>query len=209
MVASAAMDLVATGVSPGFERSSGHRPMIPVFPASGDAIFDTAIRRVLEHEGHFSDHPNDPGGPTRWGISLRFAKSIGLDVDMDGDVDIEDIRKLPLERAVAVYREHWWDRYGYGQFGLTIGGRVFGFAVNMGARPAHRVLQRALRAATGVALVDDGFIGPKTRQAFADAEVKALLPALRAEAAGHYRVLVASNQMLRPFLRGWEARAYA
>lgn len=182
---------------------------MPVLPPSGDAIFDVAIRRVLEHEGHFVDDPQDPGGATKYGISLRYAKEIGLDVDGDGDTDIDDIRKLPLDRAVQVYRTNWWDKYGYSVFGLTVGGRVFDFAVNMGATPAHKCLQRALRAATGENLVDDGQLGPKTRDAFRLASAEQIRAALRSEAAGHYRMLAAVRPQFQKFLRGWLVRAYS
>ena len=35
--------------------------------------FDKAFDRLLGHEGGFVDHPRDPGGATRWGITQRVA----------------------------------------------------------------------------------------------------------------------------------------
>jgi lysozyme family protein len=183
--------------------------MVPPLTPSDDAIFDSAIRRVLEHEGHFSDDPDDPGGATKYGISLRYAKEIGLDVDHDRDTDVEDIRKLPLEQAIAIYRTHWWDKYGYGKLGLMIGGRVFDLAVNMGAVPAHKCLQRALRAATGELLVEDGIIGPETLDAFHMASQEQIKAALRSEAAGHYRMLSVARPKFEKYLKGWLIRAYS
>lgn len=184
--------------------------MIPAPPPrTGDTIFDAAIRRLLKHEGVYSDHPDDPGGATKYGISLRFAREHGIDLDHDGDVDVVDILAMSLEQAIAVYREKFWDRYGYARFGLTIGGRLFGMAVNMGPRQAHRVFQRALRATTGIPLADDGILGPKTLEAFSRADVDMLLAALRSEAAGFYRMLASSKPNLAVFLPGWLNRAYA
>jgi len=37
-------------------------------------IFDEALRRVLAHEGGYTDHPSDPGGPTNWGITIHDAR---------------------------------------------------------------------------------------------------------------------------------------
>lgn len=34
------------------------------------STFDTALARLLAHEGGYSNHPSDPGGPTNYGITL-------------------------------------------------------------------------------------------------------------------------------------------
>jgi lysozyme family protein len=41
--------------------------------------FDEAMRRVLVHEGGYSNHPSDPGGPTNFGITIHdYRKHIGV-----------------------------------------------------------------------------------------------------------------------------------
>ena len=37
--------------------------------------YDEALRRVLVHEGGYSNHPSDPGGPTNWGITIQSVAS--------------------------------------------------------------------------------------------------------------------------------------
>ena len=34
------------------------------------ATYDEAVRRLLVHEGGYSNHPSDPGGPTNFGITI-------------------------------------------------------------------------------------------------------------------------------------------
>ena len=51
--------------------------------------FDTAIKKVLKHEGGYVDHKNDPGGATKYGISLRFIRKSNTELDLDGDGDID------------------------------------------------------------------------------------------------------------------------
>ena len=34
------------------------------------STYDEALRRVLEHEGGYTNHPSDPGGPTSYGITI-------------------------------------------------------------------------------------------------------------------------------------------
>lgn len=200
-----------------------------------DAIFEAALDRVLRHEGGFVDHAQDPGGATSYGVSLRWLRALGDvdgdgwaegDLDRDGDVDADDIRRLTRADAARLYRTQFWDRYGYGRLSLRIGGRVFDWAVNMGPANAHRVLQRACRAAApGLpVLVEDGILGPKTVSVAIGCAQEQLVAAMRAEAAGHYRRLVEVNAALRRngvthgdgtdlrdlsvFLKGWLARAY-
>ena len=36
--------------------------------------YDAALARVLAHEGGYTNHPSDPGGPTNFGITTRWAR---------------------------------------------------------------------------------------------------------------------------------------
>lgn len=182
-----------------------------------DDAFDTAIERVLRHEGGFFDHASDPGGATAYGISLRFLRGVGDldgdgfldgDLDRDGDVDAHDIRLLDRDRAVALYRSQWWDRYRYCDLPLAVGAKTFDLSVNMGAHQAHVCLQRAVRAAARLRLEEDGILGPQTRNTVRNVDQGLLAVALRAEAAGFYRSLTAKNPKLAVFLAGWLNRAY-
>lgn len=182
-----------------------------------DPIFDQALAVVLAHEGGFVNDPNDPGGATKFGISLRWLKEIGDldgdgrldgDLNLDGHIDIDDIKLLTRDNAAAFYRAGWWDKYGYGSLPPAVASKVFDLAVNMGGPQAHKVLQRACRAA-GKPIVDDGLLGPVTRAAIEERSPAALVIAMRSEAAGFYRVLVGQKPTLGVFLNGWLKRAYA
>lgn len=184
-----------------------------------DKNFMEAMETVLSHEGGFVDDPDDPGGATNFGVSLRFLATQGAfvsdgdgvgdyDFDRDGDIDADDIRNMTREDAIKVYREQWWGKYDYGTLPPGVGAKVFDLSVNMGARQAHKLLQRACRSC-GENIVDDGILGPVTRAVIADADQWALLTALRSEAAGFYRALVAGKPQFAKFREGWLRRAYA
>ena len=175
----------------------------------------TPLERALEvirmHEGGYVDHPADPGGPTKFGISLRFLRAQGIDlgdVDGDGDVDAADVRSLSWDMAADIYRREFWDRYSYDRLPAPVSVKVMDLAVNVGPSQAHRLLQRALRA-TGKDVTEDGVLGPQTMDACILAVYGGLPAALRSEAAGFYRVLVARRPALGSFERGWLARAYS
>src|SRR5216684_2001799 len=36
--------------------------------------YDESLSRLLVHEGGYSNHPSDPGGPTNWGITIEDAR---------------------------------------------------------------------------------------------------------------------------------------
>lgn len=161
--------------------------------------FNKAINRVLRHEGGYNDIAQDAGGATNFGISLRFLKSIKRNPTK------EDIQKLTREDAIDIYKKNFWDANAYYKItNADVAAKVFDLTVNMGAKQSHKLLQRAVRAASGVVLTVDGLLGSKTLQAVNAGEPNALLAALRSEAAGFYRLL---NQPT--FTKGWLKRAYS
>ena len=187
------------------------------------AIFEQGLAVVLAHEGGFVDDPVDPGGATNWGISLRWLKSIGDydddgvldgDLDGDGDVDRDDIFAMTRAQAAEFYRVHFWDRYRYGRIHApVVAMKVFDLTVNMGSgykarTGAHTLLQRACRA-NDRPLVEDGLLGPKSIRAVNECDPVALLSAVRSEAGGFYRGLIAARPQFEKYRRGWLKRAYS
>lgn len=175
---------------------------------------DRALVFLRIHEGGvYTDDPNDPGGPTKWGVSLRFLRSLGTklgDVDGDGDVDWRDVQGLTWEIACdRFWVPEFWVRYRYERLPDSTAVKTFDLACNMGPSQAHRCLQRALRACL-VDVEEDGLLGPETVRACGGVATNgALLAALRSEAAGFYRGLVARRARFVGFETGWLNRAYA
>jgi len=162
------------------------------------ANFDQAIPIILKHEGGYVNDPHDPGGETKYGISKRSYPQL-------------DIKSLTEERAKEIYYKDWWDKYRYGGINdQGVATKIFDMAVNMGARQAHKLLQRAANEVMGHKnLAEDGIIGPQTLAVVNSVDSKRLLSALRNHQANFYRELARKNSSLAKFLKGWLNRAAA
>ncbi len=108
--------------------------------------FEVAVNLVLEHEGGYSDHPADKGGPTKFGIAQASYPN-------------EDIKGMTLDRAKVIYYNDFWLPLQGFDLPERISTIVFDMAVNMGRTRAVRCLQRAL------GVPDDGWIGTVTKEA--------------------------------------------
>ena len=149
--------------------------------------FDQAFDILLKHEGGFSDHPADPGGKTRFGITEAVAREVGYRGDM---------RELPLDLAKRIYKDRYWDAVRAEELPEAIRYAVFDAAVNSGPRQAARWLQRA------VGVKDDGIIGPVTLAAVRAADPERLLRRMLAQ-----RLRFMTGLSTWPaFGRGWARR---
>jgi lysozyme family protein len=166
-----------------------------------------AIKQVLVHEGGYVNHPNDPGGPTNFGVSLAFLKDHGIDLNHDGVIDITDVKNMTIDQAVECFKIRFWDPGHYELVAdQTIATKVFDMAVNMGPPQAHKLVQRACTDC-GDPLVDDGALGTKSFGAINRLDPKALITAICKRQAGFYRALVAQDSRYGVFLAGWLDRA--
>lgn len=122
--------------------------------------FDSFVPKIIEYEStRFTNDPDDPGGATKFGISIKFAGSIDLDINGDGITDIADIIALTLEDATAIYLEHFWTKIGGDLLPRGVAYVAFDESVNQGPYAAIIDMQRSLR------VKDDGIFGDKTRMA--------------------------------------------
>lgn len=152
-----------------------------------------------EHEGRrFSNHAWDPGGATKFGITLRTAqgsKGIDFDADGDGDVDARDIEVMDEPKAMEFYRQ-WWTRYGYEKVvDQQVATKIMDMSINMGPRGvskkgtiygAHVMVQKAVNKC-GYALLLDGKLGTVSFDAINECEPRELLLEMCFLQTDHYR----------------------
>jgi len=114
--------------------------------------FARALSLVLVHEGGYSNHPADPGGPTMKGIIQRvydgYRRSRGL--------ALRPVREITQAELEEIYRRQYWDAVRADDLPPGIDYVVFDGAVNSGPAQSAKWLQRAL------GLPADGQVGEVT-----------------------------------------------
>ena len=172
-------------------------------------------REITAREGGYVNDPDDPGGPTKYGVTLATMRRLGIDLDADGKVSASDVRRLTRARAEQVFVEEYFTKPGLGLLPEAVQASVFDMYVNAGAE-AVRLLQRLLND-MGYPVAVDGAVGPQTAGAAVAAASGA--PGLFADAYGiarrdYYYALADRRPASRKYARrrdggkgGWILRA--
>lgn len=152
----------------------------------GTPEFRRALPVIRKWEGGTVNHPRDPGGLTKWGISLRFLRSLrrfGMKVaDLNGDglINGKDILDMSEAQCHRLYYDHFWAEVDANELPDGVSLLVFDCAVNQGPGRAKRFLQKAARVKA------DGIIGPITMRAIHSASPCQLMRDFSVRRALHY-----------------------
>ena len=115
---------------------------------------------IVVREGGYVNDPDDPGGATNFGVTIHTMRRLRLDLDDDGDVDAQDVKRLTKDQAVDIFVRHYFDKPRISELPATLHATVFDMFVNAGGN-AIKILQRLLRQ-MGFELSVDGALGPQT-----------------------------------------------
>jgi lysozyme family protein len=103
------------------------------------ANFDACLKRLLVHEGGYTNHPSDPGGPTNFGITLADYRSY-----VKRDATADDVRAMRVGEAEAIYKSKYWDAQRCGEMQPGLDYTMFDYGVNSGIARSGKVLRRIL-----------------------------------------------------------------
>ena len=156
-----------------------------------DQNFDECMAMLLEHEGGFVNHPDDPGGMTNLGITKKTYDDFYLT-----DVEEWEMRQIKKPHVIPIYRENYWLKCSCHELPHGVDWMVFDYAVNSGPARAAKALQRAVGA------FEDGVIGPKTLEAVKASNRVDIIEQMANEREAFYRSL--SN--FDTFGKGWLRR---
>ncbi|WP_417721695.1 holin-associated N-acetylmuramidase [Salipiger sp.] len=135
---------------------------------------------IVAREGGYVNDPDDPGGATKYGVTVHTMRRLGLDLDGNGAVDASDVRHLSRAQAVEIFMQHYFLRPRIAELPEGLQASVFDMYVNAGSN-AVKILQQLL-VDMGETLDVDGAIGPLTIAATARAFARN--PALTIDAYG-------------------------
>ncbi len=176
---------------------------------------DQIAREIVSREGGYVNDPDDPGGATKYGVTIGTMRQLGMDLNRDGKVDARDVQALTREQAEAVFVEHYFRRPRLAELPEALHASTFDMYVNAGGN-AVKILQRLITR-MGFPATADGVIGPRTAAAAADAAMAA--PQHLADAYGiarreYYYALADQRPASRKYARtkaggkgGWITRA--
>jgi lysozyme family protein len=172
---------------------------------------------IVAREGSFVNDPADPGGATKFGVTLGTLRRLGLDINADTRIDASDVRALSQAQAVDIYCEHYFKRPGIAALPEVLQASVFDMYVNAGSA-AVKILQR-LCSDMGFPCDPDGQIGPQTIRAAQlayDAAPTHLADAYGIARRNYYYALADARPQSRKYARrsdggkgGWITRAEA
>lgn len=170
-----------------------------------DQIFES----ILGKEGGYVDHPDDKGGPTRWGITQAVARAHGYAGSM---------KELPRETALAILTADYWTGPRFDQVSAlssAIAAELCDTGVNMGPTVQTKWFQRWLNVFNQQGklypdLIADGQIGPRTisaLKAFLAARGKegeqVMLKSLNCSQGQRYLELAEQRPANESFVYGW------
>lgn len=120
-------------------------------------------KEIVAREGGYVNDPDDPGGVTKFGVTLGTLRRLGLDLTGDGVVTAADVKSLSRSQAEEIFVDHYFHRPRIGEMPDALQPGLFDMYVNAGAN-AVKILQRLLRQ-MGFDIAVDGVIGPQTSAA--------------------------------------------
>jgi len=157
--------------------------------------FSECVAIVLRHEGGFVEHPSDPGGPTKYGITLRTL----CEWRGDDTLTADDVRALTEAEAREIYLARYWNPIRGDELPPGVDLAVFDYAVNSGVRRASRDLQAV------VGVPQDGAIGRMTLAAVREHDPSIVI----ANLCERRRMFLRSLKTYDTFGRGWVKRVAA
>lgn len=170
---------------------------------------------IIDREGGYVNDPDDPGGATKYGVTIHTMRRLGLDLDGDGAVTASDVKRLGREQAVEIFLQHYYYKPRIADLPDMLQASLFDMYVNAGNN-AVKILQRLLNR-MGERVDVDGAIGPQTIAAAQSAARKApdhLGDAYGIERRNYYFAIADQRVASRKYARtraggkgGWIRRA--
>ncbi len=112
--------------------------------------YDECLARLFVHEGGYTNHPADPGGPTNFGITIYDYRKY-----VKANATVTDVRAMKLDEAKAIYRTKYWAAQRCDDLPAGVDDSVFDYGVNSGIGRSGKVLRRVIGLPDNTSVVTD------------------------------------------------------
>lgn len=117
------------------------------------STYDVCLPLLLVHEGGYTNHPSDPGGPTNFGITIADYRKY-----LKPDATAADVRAMRLDDAKTIYRDKYWNAQRCDALPAGVDYATFDYGVNSGIGRSGKVLRRVLKLPDDSSVVSDAVI---------------------------------------------------
>jgi lysozyme family protein len=135
------------------------------------STYDEALRRLLAHEGGYTNHPLDPGNATNFGITIYDYRKY-----VKPGATAADVRAMKIEEAKAIYRAKYWAAQRCDELPSGLDYTVLDYGVNSGIGRSGKVLRRVVGLPDNANVVTDDVLNAVARR-----DAKALIVAINDE----------------------------
>jgi lysozyme family protein len=174
------------------------------------ALFETALHKVLAHEGGYVNDPDDTGGETYKGVARKMnskwdgwvrvdvAKTqSGFPANLEKDNELQD-------EVNRFYQVNYWDTLCADKIeNQLVANSLFDFGVNAGVKTAASLAQLVVEASP------DGVIGPASLQKLNAFDPDHFLAAYTVAKIARYISIVKKRPESRKYFYGWIVRSLA
>lgn len=115
--------------------------------------YDQCLMLLLAHEGGYTNHPRDPGGPTNFGITIHDYRKY-----VNPAATAADVRAMKLKDAKSIYRRKYWNAQRCDELPAGVDYVMFDYGVNSGIGRSGKVLRRLLKLPDNSSSVTDAVV---------------------------------------------------
>jgi lysozyme family protein len=162
-----------------------------------DTFKDIALPLILVFEGStFTNHPNDKGGPTRYGVIQKQYDKYCLEKNKT----LTSVEKISIFEVQDIYYSKYWLPAKCNEMPGKLSTVVFDTTVNSGQGRAVKILQQSIGAKV------DGIIGKETISKLVNCDQNKLANQFVDIRIEFYNNIVLKDPTQKVFLKGWLRR---
>lgn len=175
--------------------------------------YEMCLTRTKQLEGGDVNDPDDLGGKTRWGLSLRFLQRcvqiekdgyMEGDLNHDGEINEADIDALTYDVYQTIIKTHFWDVFPMAKIAgrPNLQWKLFDLGVHSSPLNSIKTLQMA------VGVTPDGEWGNLTQRAIDSTPDDTLISKFKYYQLRYYNRAIINRPTNFKYIKNWTARAH-